>query len=69
MQGEHLNVACQVKSVYCSLGKRTSREKQFGTAFFCFSPCSLLLTLFSGASLMPQGFQLAACIPRILHRW
>lgn len=39
MQGEHLNIMCQVQSVYYSLGKQTSKEKQFETAaFFFFSP-------------------------------
>lgn len=58
MQGEHLNIMCQVQSVYYSLGKQTSKEKQFETAAFFFFPLALLIS-FPSKGLTGRGFHLA----------
>lgn len=62
MQGEHLNIVCQMKSVYYSLGKQTSEEKKkekkkVWNSLFLFSPA--LLISFSSKGLAGHGFPLA----------
>lgn len=75
MQGEHLNIVCQVKSVYYSLGKQTSelkKKKEGGLKQLIFvfpGTFDLILQRRSHRTWLPSspGRSLPSCVCKMLH--